>query len=202
LHSTHIPPGNLAESDSSLNARCPALPQAEWRITGSFLHRRMLIMGKIRPGRLLLLSATLGMAVALLVFSGCAGARNAVSPAPTLSGGGGTLVATLTPEGTNTHGSGTARLQFNPDQQTICAVIQVTGIELPATAAHIHRGAKGTVGPIVVHLLSPNARGVSTGCMHVPRSLITAILQDPADYYVNVHNMPYPDGAVRGQLGV
>ena len=149
-----------------------------------------------------MLSGTLGVALTLLVFSGCAGAQNAVSPVPTLGGGSGTLVATLTPEGTNTHGSGTARLQLNPDQQTVCAVIHVTGIELPATAAHIHRGAKGTTGPIVVHLLSPNAQGVSTGCTHAPRALIVAIMQDPADYYVNVHNMAYPGGAVRGQLAV
>jgi hypothetical protein len=34
----------------------------------------------------------------------------------------------------------------------------------------------------------------------VDRSLIKAIIQYPEEYYVNVHNMPYPAGALRGQL--
>jgi hypothetical protein len=160
----------------------------------------MPIVGKGRWGRLCLLSGTLGMVAMLLVFSGCAAAQNAVSPAPTVGVGSSTLVATLAPEGTNTNGSGTARLQLNPAQQTICSVIHVRGIELPATAAHIHQGAAGVNGPIVVHLPAPNAQGVSTGCTRAPRSLIDAIMQHPAGYYVNVHNTPYPAGAVRGQL--
>jgi hypothetical protein len=128
-----------------------------------------------------------------------------VSPAPTegsipLAAESNTLVATLTPEGSNTSGSGTARLRLNPEQQQICFVIHVSGIALPATATHIHRGAAGIKGPIVVHLTPPNAQGASSGCTHASHELIVAILQHPADYYVNVHNAPYPEGAVRGQL--
>jgi hypothetical protein len=197
MDSTPVPPRNLAESNGGLNERRPALPWAVWHNTHEFLHRRMPF---VRKSRLRRLSGTLGMAVVLLVFSGCAAAQNAVSPAPTVGEGSSTFVATLTPEGTNTHGTGTARLQLNPAQQTVCSVIHVAGIELPATAAHIHQGAAGIIGPIVVHLPAPNAQGVSTGCTHAPRSLIVAIMQHPADYYVNVHNTPYPEGAVRGQL--
>jgi len=152
-------------------------------------------------------SATFVVALLLLVLGGCtAQHKNAVSPAPT-AGGGNTLaagtsalVATLTPEGTNTSGSGTAHLTLNPDKQKICYVIHVTGIELPATGTHIHRGAKGVIGPIVVPLMAPNAQGVATGCATAPNDVIVAITQHPADYYVNVHNAKYPDGAVRGQL--
>lgn len=194
---TPVSPEKLAERNGGFNKRWPALPWALWHRTGEV---RMSIVGNGRRGRGRLLSGTLATVVALLVFSGCAAAQNAVSPAPTLGEGSGALIAALTPESTNTHGSGTARLQLNPEQQTICSVIHVAGIELPATAAHIHKGAAGVIGPILVHLPAPNGKGLATGCTHTPRALIEAIMRHPAGYYVNVHNMPYPEGAVRGQL--
>ncbi len=170
-----------------------------------------------KGGRLRLLSATVVTALLLLVFSGCAAPKNAVSPAPTQSGtqsatqsgtqsatpsAGNTLIAALAPEGTNTTGSGTAHLRMDPEHQEICYMIRVSGIELPATAAHIHRGAMGVNGPIVVPFTAPNAQGVAVGCAHATSDLITTITQHPANYYVNVHNARYPDGAVRGQLSM
>lgn len=162
-----------------------------------------------KGGRLRLLSATVVTALLLLVFSGCAAPKNAVSPAPTQSAtqsatpsAGNALIAALAPEGTNTIGSGTAHLRMNPEHQEICYMIRVSGIELPATAAHIHRGAMGVNGPIVVALTAPNAQGVAVGCAHATSDLITTITQHPADYYVNVHNARYPDGAVRGQISM
>ena len=152
-------------------------------------------------------SATLVVALVLLVLGGCtAQHKNAMSPAPTagsgstLAAGTTALVATLTPEGTNTSGSGTSHLVLNPEQQKICYEIHVTGIELPSTGAHIHQGGKGVIGPIVVKFTAPNAKGVSAGCTTASKELIVAIAQHPADYYVNVHNAKFPDGAVRGQL--
>jgi hypothetical protein len=34
----------------------------------------------------------------------------------------------------------------------------------------------------------------------VTRELALAIITDPGSYYVNVHNQPYPAGALSGQL--
>jgi hypothetical protein len=140
------------------------------------------------------------MAVMLLIFGRGAAGQAAVSAAPTFGEGGDMFIATLTPESANPFGYGTAHLLLNPEQQTVCFVILVADIKLPATAARIHKGAAGVNGPIVMSLRPPNASGFSTGCTHAPRSLILAIMQHPVDYYVNVHNMPYPEGAVRGQL--
>jgi hypothetical protein len=98
-------------------------------------------------------------------------------------------------------GSGTARLRLNQGRHRVCFTIEVTGIALPATAAHIHTGAAGVAGAPVVTLGAPDETGISTGCVtDVARSLIKDIRKHPADYYVNVHNAEYPDGAIRAQL--
>ena len=49
--------------------------------------------------------------------------------------------------------------------------------------------------------LAPPANGSSQGCVAVTRELALEIIRRPADYYVNVHNQPFPGGALRGQLG-
>ena len=69
----------------------------------------------------------------------------------------------------------------------------------PATAAHIHKGPPGVAGPIVVPL-KPPTDGSSSGCEKINRSLAKNLKEHPGRYYVNVHNRPYPEGAIRGQL--
>jgi hypothetical protein len=69
--------------------------------------------------------------------------------------------------------------------------------------AHIHKGAKGQTGPIVVPTDQSSfnlPRPTSSGCEAIPSSLSMQLRQNPSNYYVNVHNKPYPDGAIRGQL--
>jgi hypothetical protein len=131
----------------------------------------------------------------------------AVALAPVASANGRPLKATMdgaseVPGPGATEGSGTARLRLNQGRHRICYHIEVTGIDLPATAAHIHPGAAGTANPPVVVLGAPDETGVADGCVSdVERSLIKDIRKHPADYYVNVHTGQFPDGAIRGQLG-
>jgi hypothetical protein len=105
-------------------------------------------------------------------------------------------------------GFGGARVTLNPMTDQVCVSIGVLRIE-PATMAHIHRGAVGVEGPVVVHLTSliiPAAAipglGSSAvqGCVAADSALIDEIIANPAGFYVNVHNGPFPKGAVRGQL--
>ena len=95
-------------------------------------------------------------------------------------------------------GKGLATVTVNPGQGVLCYQLSVSGIA-QATAAHIHEAPVGVAGPVVVELLPPTD-GSSGGCIDVGRDLAKEILQDPADYYVNVHNAEFPGGALRGQL--
>ena len=96
-------------------------------------------------------------------------------------------------------GTGTATLRLNPGQETVCWHLEVSGIA-PATASHIHKALAGSPGPIVVPLSAPTS-GESSGCTEADRDLILDIIQNPENYYVNVHNADYPAGALRAQLG-
>lgn len=97
-------------------------------------------------------------------------------------------------------GSGTATITINYGQARLCWEIQVKGITLPATAAHIHEAPAGVAGPVVVPLSAPDASGFASGCTTVDRGELKEIIQHPEEYYVNVHNADYPPGALRGQL--
>lgn len=100
-----------------------------------------------------------------------------------------------------TSGTGYATVAVNLATDTVCYTVSVSGITLPATGAHIHKGAAGTNGPIVVPFTAPNASGVASGCTAVSPALAQDIAANPSGYYVNVHTTDFPGGAIRGQLG-
>ena len=97
-------------------------------------------------------------------------------------------------------GKGLATITINYGAGTLCWEISVSGITLPASAAHIHEAPVGVAGPVVVGLSAPNAKGFASGCASVSRDVLKGIIQDPEEYYVNVHNSDFPSGALRGQL--
>jgi hypothetical protein len=71
---------------------------------------------------------------------------------------------------------------------------------LPTVAAHIHKGAAGTNGPVVVPFTAPAADGNSSGCVSSTPAVVDDILANPAGFYVNVHTTEHPAGAIRAQL--
>ena len=137
-------------------------------------------------------------------LAGSLAAGAALLSAPALSEDGGRKFDTTlggaaeVPGPGDTDGDGTAGLTINPGQGQICYTLSVNDIE-PATMAHIHKAAAGVAGPVVVALKAP-ASGSSKACATVGRKLALDILKAPANYYVNVHNQPFPGGAIRGQL--
>jgi hypothetical protein len=70
------------------------------------------------------------------------------------------------------------------------------------SAMHIHLGAAGQSGDVVVPLtVEKDQQGVLVGLTNAPAEVVQAILASPARYYVNIHNAEHRGGAIRGQLG-
>ena len=81
------------------------------------------------------------------------------------------------------------------------------------TGFHIHQGAAGTNGPVVldsgISAASPQVSQTGWGSIEIQISgaathdlaaLLTDIAANPGSYYANIHTLDYPDGAMRSQL--
>jgi len=139
---------------------------------------------------------TLAAILALLGALALAGVVMAkeVTLSTTLAGG-----ATETPPG-DPDGSGTASVTIDPDSGKVCWNISVSNIA-DATQSHIHVGAAGVSGDVVVPLDVDGFSGSTQGCVEgQDKALLAKIIANPAGYYVNVHTADYKPGAVRGQL--
>src|SRR5918998_2500832 len=95
-------------------------------------------------------------------------------------------------------GVGAATLELSAT--SLCFDLDVTGVELPTAAAHVHRAPVGQNGDVVVPLTAPGQDGRSDGCSAVAPELADAMTTSPDEFYVNVHTEAFPAGAVRGQL--
>ena len=152
-------------------------------------------------GRLLFVLAVAALVATMAALAGPAAAQTADDPAmeepsPPV------LTTALTgeeevPGPGDPDGSGSAVIvPVSPD--TVCFVLTASGID-PATDAHIHEAPPGEAGPIVLPL-TPPTNGASGGCSEAEPALVGDLQQRPSDFYVNVHNEPFPEGAIRGQL--
>jgi hypothetical protein len=100
-------------------------------------------------------------------------------------------------------GTGTATITIDRNARTLCYAITTQNVALPLSAAHIHAAPVGEAGPVVIPLFTEpvNAAAVGPTCLtDLDKNLLKDIIRNPENYYVNVHNAPFPNGAVRGQL--
>jgi hypothetical protein len=140
------------------------------------------------------------LATVAIVFSGPASAGRLEGS----TSGGLKITVTMTgaaerPDPGDPDGTGTASFTFNHGLGEVCYSLEVSGIA-PATAAHIHIAPVTDPGPVVIPLAAPTS-GSSSGCVSADQDLIKAIILNPENYYVNVHNADFGPGAIRAQLG-
>jgi hypothetical protein len=129
--------------------------------------------------------------LALAVLAGCG----------MMPGGGGGKTVNVSLSGAEevppaaTAGSGSGSFTIGEDG-TVKGSVRTSGVA--GTMAHIHRGARGQNGPVVI----PLAKSGDTYSAPAGAKLTEAQMQDfrAGNLYVNVHSDRYKGGEVRGQL--
>lgn len=113
-----------------------------------------------------------------------------------------TVQATLTPAG-DPDGSGTAVLEIDTKNKSICYQIHTENVSTPIMDATITFGESGeTVAELIVIDNGP----VLEECVRVfgpqPRRDLNRISKDPGNYFLHLFNEEHPSGtgAVQGQL--
>jgi hypothetical protein len=134
-----------------------------------------------------------GVAVLLLVLaSACASARRKPEYCAELKGAGPGSDA-LDPQA-----SGSARLEVGG--ASIRFHVRTSSDLGKVVATHLHQGAAGVNGPMAIEL-NPGFTGeVLEGSIPVESDLAARVLASPSQYYVKLHSLKFPGGAIRGQL--
>jgi hypothetical protein len=110
-------------------------------------------------------------------------------------------------------GRGKAHVVVGVEQGEVCFDVRFRKITT-GNRGHIHRGAAGANGGIVVAFFDLQAAGLRDerldelekknsldGCIAgLDPVLLAEIVATPENFYVNVHNSRFPGGAVRAQL--
>src|SRR3954447_16168784 len=109
--------------------------------------------------------------------------------------------------------TGTATVVFDTVAQNLTYSVTYANLSAAATAGHIHAGAVGVAGPIILPF-DPNPTGTSgsvsgvftaasltnnsTSGINTFTDLFNAAMAN--ELYANIHNSNYPAGEIRGQL--
>jgi hypothetical protein len=123
-----------------------------------------------------------------------------------------TLNGANEPGGGDENGVGISKITVKGKINTVCVgTKKVFGVLLPSTGHHIHSGPAGVNGPIVVPLSQVTAKASKPGkpekpgkapkfCGTSSNANILSMINNPSQWYVNVHSSEFPGGAIRAQL--
>ncbi|MDQ3764301.1 MAG: CHRD domain-containing protein [Actinomycetota bacterium] len=108
-------------------------------------------------------------------------------------------------DGGDRDGQGFARLDFDPARERVCYAITWRRLDGAVTALHLHASPRRSDGPHWIDFFDnqrfDGERSTVADCVRAPRWKIRAVIDDPFDYYLNVHTTAHKHGAIRGQLG-
>ena len=106
----------------------------------------------------------------------------------------------VTTQGGDPDGFGSGIVTLNGATNTATWELHYGNLD-PVTDSHIHVGAFGVGGGVVIPFGPGNTLGTpNTLSGSVVDPDVSAALANPANYYVNIHTSAYLAGAVRGQL--
>ncbi len=101
----------------------------------------------------------------------------------------------------DTQGSGTATFHYNPGTHKLSWNVSYKDLSSPVTGAHIHSGAAGANGKVLVSLTKKGAtdnpspiKGSATLTEDQAKELMSG------NTYVNVHTEMHKSGEIRGQI--
>jgi hypothetical protein len=100
-------------------------------------------------------------------------------------------------------GTGFATLDFYPDAAQLCYRVSFANINAePAMVGHIHKAPRGqTQFAPVVQMETTGSLSPQQGCRAMDPIDQGDVLAHPTQFYVQFHNLEYPEGVIRGQLG-
>jgi uncharacterized repeat protein (TIGR01451 family) len=124
-----------------------------------------------------------------------------ITPGPVLA----VLTSTMTGANqTPTAGSstGTGDSTITVYANVVFYTISTSGVTDTVVAGHIHQGAAGTNGPVVIPFNDPPpvANGTVSGFTPVSSTLSGQLVSNPNGFYTNIHTTTFPAGSFRGQL--
>jgi len=133
---------------------------------------------------------------AVVTLAGCSGMRDKM---PDWMPGSGAMKVSLTgaeevpAASTQAKGSGSFRVA---EDGTVSGSVTTEGVQ--GTMAHIHQGAKGQNGPVII----PLTKSGDTYTVPEGRKLTPAQMEalKAGNLYVNVHSDKYKGGEIRAQL--